>query len=237
MSKITVGWAPLLNGVYSKGLTLLVTKPQNLFETHIKNGSHRHKLCPATLDLSRNTFVIRSPFDAHFILDADKRNIEFIEPHVQSMDFYNMRSHQYSETDEPIMSINFYQIFFTEEKDIEATVTAPWFEKNYHSFRVIPGRFKISDWWRPLDFAIQLPERRHEVIIKEGDPLFYITFSSRDPSDVFVLKELEITKELDDFINVTTGVKNYRPRCPLKNLYRLFNRYKHKPSLKFLDKI
>ena len=235
MSKIKVGWAPLFNDTYSKGLALLVTKPENLFDTHLKEGDHRYKLCPATQDLARNTFVIRSPFDAHFILDADQRQIEFIEPHVQSMDFYNMRSHQYSDKDEPIMSINFHQLFVTEHKDIELTMTAPWFENSHQSFRVVPGRFKISDWWRPIDFAIQLPNRRHEVKIKQGDPLFYITFSSRNPSDIVVLHELKITKELDDFIYATTGAKHYQPRCPLKTLYGLFNKFNKKPRLHYID--
>lgn len=235
MSKIEVGWAPLLTEDYAKGLALLVTKPESLFNTHMKSGDYRYKLCPATQDIARNTFVVKSPFDAHFILDADKRNIEFIDPHIQSMDFFNMRANQYSETDEPLMSINFYQLFFTEEKDIEATITAPWFELNHHNFRVVPGRFKISDWWRPLDFAIQLPNRKHEVKINRGDVLFYISFSSRDPSDVVTLREMKVTKELDEFIFATTGAKNYQPRCPLKTLYGLFNRYKKKPRLEFID--
>lgn len=235
MSNKIVGWAPLLEETYSKGLALFITKPISLFDTHIKKGNHRYKLCPASQDLSRNTFVIKSPFDCHFILDADKKSLEMFEPHIQSMDFYNMRSHQYGLDDEPIMSINFFQLFLTEDEGVEMTVTAPWFENVHNNFRVVPGRFMISDWWRPLDFAIQLPERRSEVRIKSGEPLFYVTFSTKDPSDVIHLKEIKVTKELDDFIHVTTGAKNYQPRCPLRSLYYYFRKFKKKPRLEFIE--
>lgn len=236
MSKVKVGWAPLLTEPWSRGLALFVNKPENLFDQHMRAGSHRYRLCPATRNLAQNTFVVKSPFDAHFILDADLRNIEFIQPHVQNLEFFNLRGHQYAETDEPIMSINFFQLFVTEQPDVEAMVTAPWFEKTQASFRVIPGRYRISDWWRPLDFALQLPQRRSEVKIRSGDVLFYITFSNRDPESRFLLEEIAVTPELDDFINVTTGAKNYRPRCPLRTLYGFFDKYKHKPRLEFIDK-
>ena len=45
----------------------------------------------------------------------------------------------------------------------------------------------------------------------------------------------KITKELDDFIYATTGAKHYQPRCPLKTLYGLFNKFNKKPRLHYID--
>jgi len=231
MSKVTVGWAPYLESDYQKGLAFLASKPISVYETHMKAGNHRYKLCPATRDLALNTFIVRSPFDAHFIVDADKKTIQFIEPYVQPFEFYHMRKGEYSDTDQPIMSINYHQVFVTEDKNVEMTVTAPWFEETQQDFRVVPGRFKISDWWRPLDFAIQLKERRQEVRIKKDDPLFYLTFITGDPSDVVVIKDVDLNDDLKSILASATDAKHYQPRCPMKTLYGIFNRYKRKPSL------
>lgn len=235
MSKITVGWSPYLESDYQKGLAFFANKPINLYDTHMKQGSHRYKLCPATKDLAYNTFIVRSPFDAHFILDADKKTIEFISPYIQPVDFYFMREGQYSDTDQPIMSIHYHQIFVTENKNVEMTVTAPWFEETQQDFRVVPGRFKISDWWRPLDFAIQLKHRRQEIRIKKNDPLCYLTFVTGDPSDKVNMREVKLTNDLKSIITSAKDAKYYQPRCPLKTLYGLFNKYKKKPKLEFID--
>jgi hypothetical protein len=235
MSRILVGWAPYLETDYQKGLAFFAEKPISLYDTHIKSGNHKYKLCPANKDLTRNTFVVRSPFNAHFIVDADKRTIEFVQPNVQPFDFFHMRAGEYSDTDQPIMSINYHQIFVTENKDVEMTMTAPWFEETHHDFRVIPGRFKISDWWRPVDFAIQLKQRRQEIVIKRGDPLFYLTFVTKDPTDIVKIKEVKLTEGLKDILASATGAKHYQARCPLKTLYGVFSKYKRKPTLEFLE--
>lgn len=138
MSKITVGWSPYLESDYQKGLAFFANKPINLYDTHMKQGSHRYKLCPATKDLAYNTFIVRSPFDAHFILDADKKTIEFISPYIQPIDFYFMR-------------------------------------------------------------------------------------------------EVKLTNDLKSIITSAKDAKYYQPRCPLKTLYGLFNKYKKKPKLEFID--
>lgn len=235
MSKIIVGWAPYLDTEYAKGLALFVTKPLSVFDSRMRAGNHRYKLCPATRDLARNTFIITAPFDAHFFLDADKRTIEFAGTSKQSFEFFNMRAEQYGTTDQPIMSINYFQLFVSQHENVELTMTAPWFEDGAAAFKIVPGRFNIGKWWRPLDVAMQLSGRQQEVKIKQGDVLFYVSFSTGNPDDVIELKEISVTKELQDFCNLSTGVKHYQPQCPFKTLYGLFKNYKKKPSLEFID--
>jgi hypothetical protein len=202
----------------------------------MKHTDYRYRQCPATTDLARNTFIVRSPFDAHFTLDADQRTLEFHAPHVQSLDFFNMRDGQYGTSDAPLLSINFHQVFLTQHKNVELTITAPWFETDAQQFRVVPGRFCISSWWRPIDFALQLPERRSTVRIKKNQALFYVGFSTGNSTDRAELRDLKLTPQLENFMGICTQAKHYQPRCPLRTLYGLFDKYKHKPRLEFTDK-
>ena len=235
MAKVTVGWAPYLDTEYAKGLAFFITKPLSVFDSRMRTGNHRYRLCPATRDLARNTFVVTAPFDAHFYLDADKRTIEFAGTGKQAFEFFNMRAEQYGPTDQPIMSINYYQLFVSQHDQVEMTMTAPWFEDSVAAFKIVPGRFNIGKWWRPLDVAMQLPERQQEIKIKQGDVLFYVTFSTGNSDDVVVLREIAVTKELQNFCNLATGVKHYKPQCPFKTLYGWFKQFKHKPKLEFID--
>jgi hypothetical protein len=237
MAKITIGWAPLIYDC-TKGLALFIKKPESVYDTHIKEGEYKYKQCPATNSLTKNTFIVRSPFDANFVVDVDSHTLELIPPFVQPNDFFNMRKGQYGPNDQPLMSLNFHQIVLTEHEKVEATITAPWFEEAQNDFRVIPGRFMISDWWRPLDFAMQLRTRKQVVKIKRDEPLFYITISTKDPDDIAVMREVRLTEELKSFLNIATDSKYYQPRCPLKTLYGAFKHYikrGHRPKLEFID--
>lgn len=235
MAKVTVGWAPYLDTEYAKGLAFFITKPLSVFDSKMRTGGHRYRLCPATRDLARNTFVVTAPFDAHFYLNADLRTIEFIGTNKQAFDFFNMRANQYGPADQPLMSINYYQLFVTEHEHVDMTMTAPWFEESTANFKIVPGRFNIGKWWRPLDVAMQLSNRQQEIKIKRGDVLFYVTFSTGNPDDIITLKEIQVTKDLQDFCNLATGVKHYQPKCPLKTLYGWFKQFKRKPRLRFLE--
>lgn len=237
MSKITLGWAPYLYDC-TRGLEFFVKKPESVYTTHMKENGHKYKQCPATTNIARNTFIVRSPFDAAFIVDADKQTLEFVPGHEQPFEFFNMRKGQYGPEDQPIMSLNFHQILVTEHENVEASITGPWFEESQNNFRVVPGRLMISDWWRAIDFAIQLKSRQQLVKIKKDDPLFYITISTKDPDDVAIIRELKFTDELRKCLDATVDSKFYQPRCPLKNLYSAFKQYtarKHRPKLEFID--
>ena len=231
MSSLDIGWAPVFYEA-TRGLELFVTKPQSLYDTHMKHMDHRYRQCPATVSLARRTYVVTAPFDAHFVLDADARQIEFINPHVQPLDFFNFRDGQYVTDSEPLISLNFHQLFLAEQS-VDMQITAPWFEKQHSDFRVIPGSYDCGRWWRPVDFALQLPHRRSTVKIQRGQALFYVTFGT---DQTIRLRELRLTDQLQSFLGVCTQAKHYEPRCPLRTLYGLFDKYKHKPRLEFIDK-
>jgi len=238
MAKKVIGWTPNVPAGCA-GLEFLLEKPESVFSRHMKNTEYRYKQCPSTLELARNTFVVVSPFDGHFKVNADTQQLEIFPPYFLPQEFFHMRPGQYGPNDPPLMSLNMHQLFITEEEGVEVVVTAPWFERNASSqFVISPGRVDISKWWRPLDCAFQLFEREQEVRICRGDPLFYISVRTGDPSDVVVVKEIKFTPELELYIKRNTDVKHFTPQCPLKSLYSMATRQiklGKRPKLEFLE--
>lgn len=238
MAKITVGWCPIIDPKLA-GVELFMEKPESVFKAHMKDTEYKYRLCPATVEVARNTFVIRAPFDLHFKMRNDVRKIEIFGPTLPPEDFFYIRSDQYGENDTPLMSLYAHQLLMSEDKDVNILVTSPWFEVNTNTqFRIIPGRMNISKWWRALDLVFQLNEMDQEVFIKAGDPLIYVNFYTNDPDDVIVIKEVKLTEKLRIYVRMLTDAKFFQAKCPLNKLYNLANKFKSlgkRPKLEFLE--
>lgn len=235
MADITVGWCPIDAEL---GLLQLIEEPQSLYDKYLKGTKYRHLNCPATMDIYKNTFVVTSPFDCFFELDIENRQLHLFNKSKNfSEDFFHMREGEYGEKDDPLMSLKYHLLFMAEEDDIEMMMTAPYFEPKQNKLRIIPGKMNISKWWRPTDLAFQLNSRKESIKIKRGDPLFYVTFIPKTTGSFINLKEVELTKELKDYIESTVNMKWFAPRCPLSKLYSIADKFRKKgkrPKLKFL---
>mgnify|MGYP001201945346 FL=1 len=234
-----VGWCPWFD--YSTGLEMLVEPMESLFDKHMKGHRYNYNKCPSVNNVFKNTYVLTSPFDAHFELDLENNHIHlFHQSKDIPADFFHLREDEYGEKDDPIMSINFRMLFATEDNGIDLMVTSPYFEPlGSAPLRIIPGRIHISDWWRPTEIAFQASSKKEIIKIKRGDPLLYATFSTVVPEDVIELKEIELTTELTDYVYSSVRFKWYHPRCPLSKLYkfsRIFTKKGKRPKLKFIEK-
>ena len=238
MAKITVGWCPIIDPKLA-GVELFMEKPESVFKTHMKDSGYKYKLCPATVEVARNTFIVNAPFDLHFKMRSELKQIELFGPTLPPEEFFYIRSDQHGETDTPLMSIYSHQLLLAEDNNVNIMVTSPWFEMNTNTqFKIIPGRMNISKWWRALDFAFQLNTMDQEVIIKAGEPLFYVNFYTDNPDDVVVIKEIQLTTELRTYVRMLTDSKFFQAKCPLNKLYSLAQRFKSmkkRPKLVYLE--
>ena len=93
---------------------------------------------------------------------------------------------------------------FITDKPCNITILPPFNNKEYVNYdsntRVVSGLFNIYDWQRPLSYAIEWFDTSKDLIIKTGQPLFYIMFNSEKLDDNFELKYME-TKKLYDLID------------------------------------
>jgi hypothetical protein len=73
----------------------------------------------------------------------------------------------------------------------------------------ICGRFPIDVWPRLHMWALEWHDLSKDLILKRGEPLFYVRFETTDPSSLVRLYEAERTPELMSYIDQITDVTNF----------------------------
>jgi hypothetical protein len=73
----------------------------------------------------------------------------------------------------------------------------------------INGRFPIDIWPRALQWAFEWHDMSKDLVLKRGEPLFYVQFEGPDPSASVRLIEAKRTPELMSHIDSITGVTEY----------------------------
>jgi hypothetical protein len=104
------------------------------------------------------------------------------------------------------------------------------FGPNYRPGVQINGRFPIDIWPRALMWAFEWYDITKDLILKRGEPLFYITFEGPDPAAPVRLVEAQRTPEVEAYTDSIVGVsqwvtqtyslfKTARERRPARLLY------------------
>jgi hypothetical protein len=71
------------------------------------------------------------------------------------------------------------------------------------------GRFPIHIWPRPLAWAFEWYDLSKPLVLKRGDPWFYVHFETENPSAHVRLVEQEMTGELEKYLDSIIDVSNY----------------------------
>lgn len=175
---------------------------------HILKGKGGILKCPAHQSVNRNTFEIISPYDISIKqngeLDLDNTSIHFdvvsnicsIKPPVAQHD------------NTLLFEINTFLTFFSDK---------PTMMKVYpHNFNIMEGEFNIYSWFRPLNITIPLTQ---DLEIKRGDILGKISFYSKNFNELYRLKKLEYTKEIESVMKLCG--QNPTPYFQHKNIFNL----------------
>ena len=74
---------------------------------------------------------------------------------------------------------------------------------------MIGGRFPIDVWPRHLMWAFEWHNTDEELVLRRGDPWFYVGFETEDPSSRVRLVEAEFTPALKEYMAGTRSVTNF----------------------------
>ena len=74
---------------------------------------------------------------------------------------------------------------------------------------MIGGRFPIHLWPRSLMWAFEWHDTSKDLILKRGEPWFYLRFETSDPARALRLVEAEMTEELKEYCSGLEGVVNF----------------------------
>lgn len=183
---------------------------------HAKAVGH----CPAILDLEARTFEVSCPFDLHLRLVRDEKgayslvNVAGVASAVVSGKIPKlivlMAENRWRDPKRPVLQVTAPYRFISDEicyinqlPPFFCYKSPPW------PGVLIGGRFPIQDWPRSLMWAFEWHDTARDLILRRGEPWFYVRFELEDPSRSLRLFEAEMTQELREYCRGLDGITNY----------------------------
>lgn len=210
---------------YSNLPGIRVSEPDQLQKTYFSNKNFReynYKACPSVTKYMDNTYVLRSAFDYSFFVNGENVNSDLYD-----QDFFN-RHVEIRNLNTKLFSLRPYIIFFTDEKDLEISLSQPFLDQNAFTDRaiVIPGQFNIGKYFRMLDFAFHLKDNVSDFKIKEDDAIYYMKFLTDKKIN---FKRFMWTPRCQDFLQYVWNAKeNKLKTSSLETFYNYFTKYNYK---------
>jgi hypothetical protein len=175
-----------------------------------------HLSCPAVRATANGFYEIRSPFSLHLRVKKSVDLISFIpiypfttvnEPKLREM-FRLEPKELWRSSEIPIIQIP-SPYFFVADEIVEIEQFPPVFaDTTTMNWRPISGRFNIYGWQRPLNWAFEWDTKCGDLIVKMGEPLYYVRFYDLDGRLITNpdLVKISLTEELRARLNSSAGV-------------------------------
>jgi hypothetical protein len=190
--------------------------------TFERNAEHAKAVnnCPAYLDYEAHMFEVPCPIDLRirFQRDAQGRmalaNPDGEQSGVRPSHMPKLLTmsppNEWRHPERPIVQIVTPYVFVADEPvwmtqgpPVQHYSAAPW------PGLLIGGRLPIHIWPRTMMWAFEWWDISRELVLKRGDPWFYVNFETNDPSRPVRLVEAELTPDLKEYRSGMSGVTNY----------------------------
>ena len=172
--------------------------------------------CPAVLDFDRRYFVINSPIDLHMrweVKDGQRNIINMlyekspIRPEALAQMVVIPAAERMAASgasgvaDADVLHLRFRR------SGLHQPVPAvpPLSGRNFRPGVQINGRFPIDIWPRALHVGLRMARHAKDLILKRGEPLFYVTLRGPGPVGIVRLIEAKKTPELESLCVVHHG--------------------------------
>lgn len=211
----TVGWLPQM-----ERSSVIWDAPKPFRPEHAKNPIAKSVTqCPAVLDFDRRFFVINSPIDLHLRLSVNDGELGITnllhdrspvrDTALQQMIMFQPQP-EWRHPNRPVMQMLTNYVFVSDD---------PLFINQYPPFLnynpaprpgvQINGRFPVDVWPRTLQWGFEWWDMSKDLILRRGEPLFYVLFEGPDPTAPVRLIEAKRTPELMSHIESISGVTEY----------------------------
>lgn len=177
--------------------------------------------CPAVIDHEARLHEIRCPIDVRLRFDYDPKTNQprlanaageqsSIRPKHLSQLVTIVGRPEWRHPDRPILQIATPYVFLADEP-VYMMQLPPFC--HYRSpplpGLLIGGRLPIHVWPRPMMWAFEWFDTKQELVLRRGEPWFYVRFETDDPSRRVRLIEAEYTDALKEYVEGLSGVTNY----------------------------
>jgi hypothetical protein len=180
--------------------------------------------CPAIHDVEARTFEVPCPVDLRLklrqgddgtlqVAAAGEGQQSLNRQHLAKMVFLLQRE-RWRDLKRPVVQISAPYRFVADEPVWMTQLPA------YDHYRPAPnpgplpglligGRFPVDVWPRALMWAFEWHDIGRELVLRRGEPWFYVRFEPVDPARPVRLVEARMTEELRAYCNGLDGVTNY----------------------------
>jgi hypothetical protein len=211
-----VGWlidAPTASLIYDDPRRL---RTESLGKQHVKSAAR----CPAVIDMESRYFMITCPYDLHLRMEKSAegkwgvRNVAgqngAVRPNHLGKHLHLVAPGEWRHPDRPMLQIAAPYRFITDDP-VYLTQCGPFMHYSSHAWPglVFGGRFATHIWPRVLLWAFEWFDTSRDLIIKRGDPWFYVMLESTNPTRRVRLVKASMSAALKEYLQGIDGVTNY----------------------------
>lgn len=213
---ITVGWflASDKGAVMYDAPERLIQRPPN--RGHAKSAAR----CPAVVQMESRYFVVRCPFDLHLGFGRDDKgkahlvNRAGAASPIRSNKLNEVLTlvaeHEWRFPDRPTVQLSLPYCFVADEPVYVTQVgTFAHYRADPLPGTIFGGRFPIDIWPRPIMWAFEWHDTTKDIVLRRGEPLFYVQFEGDGADRPIQLVETVRTPELAEYLEKISGVVNY----------------------------
>ncbi|MDP8994396.1 MAG: hypothetical protein M3N07_05335 [Pseudomonadota bacterium] len=176
--------------------------------------------CPAVIEFDRRHFVIPCPVDIHLRLSVapdGKLNMTNVLGETSPVRqatlgqmLVVMPQNEWRHPQRPVIQMATPYLFVSDDP-VYINQFPPFLHYGQAPLPGVQlcGRFPIDVWPRHMMWALEWHDLSRDLVLKRGDPWFYVRFEGGDPSAQVRLFEAEKTPELESYLASITDVTNY----------------------------
>lgn len=141
--------------------------------------------CPAHTDFLRNTWIFCAPFDLTMNIEASANMIKIHCENISQEIFEHVVDTRFlSKTERanspyPLVGLDWLCVFACDEP-LMLQVFPAFMHRNDFTEKttIIPGEYDVGRWTRPVETVFETRSNRERIVIKKGDAISYMKFSS-----------------------------------------------------------
>jgi hypothetical protein len=216
LDAVRVGWV-----LTSNAGSVLFDDPErfrsaDLNRDHAKSASR----CPAVINLESRYFVVKCPFSLHLGFERDNAGKPCLKNRMGDKSQIrngNLAQHvilvaepEWRHKNRPTIQIKTPYMFVADEPVFVSQLPpfmhylqTPW------PGTLFGGRFPIHVWPRPLMWAFEWHDQSKDLILRRGDPWFYVEFETLPADRAVTLVQAQMTPELEEYTQQLTGVVSF----------------------------
>jgi hypothetical protein len=176
--------------------------------------------CPGVIQLESRYFMVKCPFDIHIGFGRDAKG----KPQLinRAGGASPIRANKLGEVltlvsetewrypDRPTIQLALPYCFIADETVYVTQLSAfMHYRRDPLPGTIFGGRFPLNIWPRPLMWAFEWHEPEKDIVLKRGEPLFYVQFEAEGPDRAIQVIEAERTEALKAYMDQIGGVVNY----------------------------